>query len=119
MTLETPTESRPHALVRPRKPGEAGNPVLLLARTGGRKTIRVREADKKLPGVFGCHPWDLIDPRTNRLIDRAILNALPWEGKGRDPLGTTAEPITARVAPVERGERVAGIMSNNTREGER
>lgn len=115
MTFQTPTDSCPRAIVRPRKPGEAGIPVLLICRTGGRKTIRVREADKPMPGVFGVYPWDLIDPRTNRLIDRAILNALPWEGKGRDPLGATAEPVTARVAP----ERVAGIMPHDAREGER
>ncbi|HZQ01387.1 MAG TPA: hypothetical protein VFB13_17715 [Reyranella sp.] len=94
-------DQRPRALL---KRGSGANqtydPVLLLARTGGKRTIRVQETGKPTPGVFGVHPWDLVDPRSYRIIDRAVLNALPWAGKGDDPLDPEGKrAIAARLAP--------------------
>lgn len=96
------TDTRPRAYHRPigrTNPGTDGRLVILLARTGGRRTIRVRETDRELPGVFGVLPFELFDTVTRKRLDQAVLDALPWEGKGPDPLGATREPVTARLDP--------------------
>ncbi len=86
------------AFIRSNREGQAPQPVALLARTGGRKTIRVREVGTARPGTFGVYPFDLVDDKGKR-IDDAVFAALPWQGAGPDPLGKT-EPVTARMEPV-------------------
>lgn len=67
--------------------------VVLIARTGGRKTVRVRETGVPTPRTFGVYAFDLVDRRGARL-DPALIAALPWAGKGDDPL----DPEGRRVA---------------------
>lgn len=96
------SDNRPRAFHRPigrTPPGTEGRLVILLARTGGRRTIRVRETDRALAGVYGVLPFELFDTTTRKRLDRAVLDALPWEGRGPDPLGATPEPVTARLDP--------------------
>jgi hypothetical protein len=81
--------------IRSTREGQAPQPVALLARTGGLKTIRVREVATLKPKTFGVYPFDLVDGAGKRL-DAAVFAALPWQGAGPDPLGKP-EPVTARM----------------------
>ena len=85
------------ALLRSKRMGVDPTPVILLARTRGRKPIRVQETGKALAGVFGVFRHDVLDATTRRLIDPAVLAALLWMGKGPDPSGLTPEPVSARI----------------------
>lgn len=73
------------AILRPKKPKQQTWTVTLLARTGNGK-VRVRLPSPALT-TFAVDRFRLfrIDERTLQ-VTAAVLDALPWEGKGSDPL---------------------------------
>jgi hypothetical protein len=85
----------PRVFIRSKRSGQTPQPVALLARTGGQKNIKVRQVGTNTPRTFGVYPFDLVDERGQR-IAQDVLDKLPWQGAGEDPLGGLA-PVTARM----------------------
>lgn len=92
-TTTRPTTSAPRAFIRTKRPTDTAQRVELLARTGGRRNIRVREVGTPTPKVFGVYRFDLVDDKGRQVADQ-VFAGLPWSGAGDDPL----DPEGKRVA---------------------